>query len=108
MEVGLGVEQSSCSTHGKPLVGGFEFSRKQGRVAGVRREVYPQGTPLWHFPPSALSAKVGNLVRGKPICWFFYLPKMLGDSPHHPHVIKAVLSLGFSQYFTVCFPSVLS
>lgn len=83
MEVGLAVKQPSCSTHGKALLGGFGFSRRPGRVAGVRREVHPQGTALWHFPPSALSAKVGSPVRGKPICWDFYSPKMLGASPHH-------------------------
>lgn len=50
-EVGLAVKQSSCSTHGKPLVGGFGFSRKtRPGFRSQKGSVSPRGTPM-AFPP---------------------------------------------------------
>lgn len=69
--MGLALKQSAFSVYGKPFIIGFRDSQTPGWVSRVRREVYPQGTSIWYFPLSTLSAKVGNLMQRKLICWYF-------------------------------------
>lgn len=69
--MGLSLKQSPFSAHGQPVMVGFRYSRKPGQMSGDRREACPQGTSVWCFPLSTLSAKVGNLMQRKPIYWYF-------------------------------------
>lgn len=85
-------------------MGGFELSRKLGRLEESEGKWILKGHPV-AFPPSALSAKVGNPVGETQSAGISAYQKCLGFVLTISHVIKEVLSLRKFQYFTMCFPS---